>query len=84
MRLLKCYLCFLGLTSLAVGDVIFSDFDPTNVTYQGGWGVYGTSNSEFPGAFNSMAMAFTPGSQVSLTRATNYLTHLSLVQFWSA
>jgi hypothetical protein len=47
--------------------VIYSDFSPANVTYQGGWGIYGTSNNLFPGAFNSMAMAFTPVYQASLT-----------------
>ena len=67
MKLLRYCLCLVGFASLAPGAVIFSDFDPNNITYQGGWGIYGTSNSVFPGAFNSMAMAFTTGSEASLT-----------------
>ena len=67
MKLLRCHLCFLGFASLAYGTVIDTDFNPTNITYQGGWGIYGTSNNLFPGAFNSMAMAFTPVFQASLT-----------------
>lgn len=67
MKLLRYFLCVLGFASLAPGAIIYSDFDPSNITYQGGWGIYGTSNSSFPGAFSSMAMAFTTGSQASLT-----------------
>jgi hypothetical protein len=67
MKLLRYHLCFLGFACFAYGTVIYSDFNPTNVTYQGGWGIYGTSNDLFPGAFNSMAMAFTPVFEASLT-----------------
>jgi len=80
VRLLKCYLCFLGLTSLAVGDVIFSDFDPTNVTYQGGWGVYGRATASSPVRSTRWRCFHAWLPSVSY-EGNNYLTHLSLVQF---
>jgi hypothetical protein len=67
----RYYLYFLLLASLAHiahASVIASDFDPTNVTYNGGWGIYGTDNSLDPGVFNSMGMAFTPSSNAFLTQ----------------
>lgn len=67
MNILRLNLCLLGFVSLMPGAVISSDFDPTNITYQGGAGIYGTNNTLFPGAFNSMAMAFTPAVQATLT-----------------
>ena len=78
MRLLRLNLCFLGLTLLAYSDtVIYSDFNPDSVTYQGGWGVYGTNNVLFPGAFNSMAMALNPGFQAALTNIDVAIAWLS-------
>jgi hypothetical protein len=67
MKLVRHYLCFLGFAALAYPGVITSDFNPDNITYQGGWGIYGADNSVSPGAFNSMAMAFTPTAPSLLT-----------------
>jgi len=76
----RYYLYFLLLASLAhpaQATVIASDFDPTNVTYYGGWGIFGTDNSLFPGAFSSQGMAFTPSSNTLLTQ-------IDVAVFWES
>ena len=69
---MQYYLYLLLLVSLACpsrGATIFSDFDPANIAYQGGWGIYGTGNSLSPGAFKAQAMAFTPPSMQCSARS---------------
>lgn len=70
MKRLRYFSYLLLLTAFGSAThaaVIFSDFDPANVTYYGGWGIYGINNSLFPGAYEAMAMAFTPSFNAALT-----------------
>jgi len=77
---MQYYLYLLLLVSLACpsrGATIFSDFDPANIAYQGGWGIYGTGNSLSPGAFKAQAMAFTPSFDAVLSK-------IDVAMFWSS
>jgi hypothetical protein len=67
LKHLRFCLSFFVVASVAYPAIIYSDFDPTNFIVQGGWGVYDTNNKAEPGAFNAVAMGFTPSFTASLT-----------------